>query len=306
MDDRSLFSERRFNLSRLRKAFDQRATRLVAVNFFLREVARRMQAHLDGINLAPKQIMDMGCAIGHDFSILQKKYPNAQLLGLDWSWPMLTQAAQRSWVVKLKQYLYQRRTYFIQADWSYLPIASNSIDLIWSNLALHWATLPNQILEQWIKPLRTNGLIILSTLGPDSLKELRTAFATVDTDAHIPLFIDMHDLGDMLIDQGLSDPVVDTERLTITYETPQSLLKDVRTLGIYPGIDVRPGLRGRIWLQQIYTALDAQRDVDGLIHLSVELIYAHAWKLALPAGHVDKSGVAHLRPEDISHRHKNN
>lgn len=291
-----------FHLPRLHKAFDRRAQRLVSIDFFLREIAQRMQAHLDGIKLTPERVLDIGCALGRDFPILQNTYPNAQLFGLDWSRPMLVQAARQSWMTKLKQYLFHKRVHLVQADWLMLPIAPDAIDLIWSNLALHWSASPERTLAQWAQVLRTNGLLLFSTFGPDTLKELRAAFKTINSHISVTDFFDMHDLGDMLLAQGLSDPVVDAERLTITYETPQSLLQDVRNLGIYPGDDFQTGLRGRAWRRQLYAALDAQRDQAGLIHLTVELIYAHAWKLAAPVGQMDREGVVRLRPEDIGRR----
>lgn len=304
MNNQSRAVVRHFHSSRLHRGFDQRAQRLVSIDFFLREIAQRMQAHLDGIKLMPERVLDMGCALGRDFPALQKKYPNAQLFGLDWSRPMLVEAARQSWMTKLKQYLFHKHVHLVQADWLALPIAPNSIDLIWSNLALHWSASPERAFAQWAQILRTNGLLLLSTFGPDTLKELRSAFKTINSHISVVDFFDMHDLGDMLLGQGLSDPVVDTEILTITYETPQSLLQDVRNLGIYPGDDFQTGLRGRAWRQQLYAALEAQRDKAGLIHLTVELIYAHAWKLATPVGQMDREGVVRLRPEDIGSKYR--
>lgn len=304
MNNQSRAAVRHFDLTRLHRAFDQRAQRLVSIDFFLREVAQRMQAHLDGIKLIPERILDMGCALGRDFSGLQKQYPQAQLFGLDWSRPMLVEAAQQPWLAKLKQYLFQQHLRLVQADWLRLPIAPNSIDLIWSNLALHWSASPERAFAEWAQILRTNGLLLLSTFGPDTLKELRAAFQTINSPISVANFFDMHDLGDMLLGQGLADPVVDAERLTITYETPESLLRDVRSLGIYPGEDFQTGLRGRAWRQQLYAALEAQRDTSGLIHLTIELIYAHAWKLTTPVGQMDREGVVRLRPEDIGKKYK--
>lgn len=304
MDKRPDVLARHFHLSRLRTAFDRRAPHLHAVDFFLREVAQRMYTHLEALKITPKRIVDMGCATGCDFSTLQKKFPHAQLFGVDWSWPMLWQARQQSLITQLKQYLSGQRLHLIQADWLRLPIAQNSIDFIWSNLALHWSASPQKVFEQWAPILRPDGLLLCSTLGPDSLKELRHAFKEIKTHISVPAFFDMHDLGDMLISQGFSDPVVDAEILTITYESPQSLLHDVRALGIYPGIDFQPSLRGKAWLQRLYTALEAQRDSTGVIRLTIELIYIHAWKLATPIGQIDKTGIARLRPEDIGRPNK--
>lgn len=297
-------NQRHFNSTRLRRAFDRRAHRFAQMYFLPREVAQRMLEHLAPIKLSPQRILDIGCAVGGALPALQKAYPNANVIGIDWSTNMLAHAsAQKNLLAQLTQRVLGQRQHWVQADWSYLPCASNSIDLVWSNFSLHWSALPHQTLKEWTRVLCPEGLLILSTLGPDSLKELRAAFAQVDHAVHIPAFVDMHDVGDMLGKHGLTNPVMDAEYLTITYETPKRLLDDVRALGIYPGIDGVHTLRGRFWHQRLYAALEEQRHSDdGLIHLSFELVYGHAWKGAELTSTADETGIIHIHPSQITRR----
>lgn len=300
----SYITERHFNNLRLRRAFDRRAVCFAQMDFLPREVAQRMLEHLAPIKLSPQHILDIGCAVGGALPSLQKAYPNAHVIGVDWSTNMLAHAsAPKSLFAQLTQRIFGHRQHWVQADWSYLPCASTSIDLVWSNFSLHWTALPHQALKEWARVLRPEGLLMLSTLGPDSLKELRAAFAQVDHAMHIPAFVDMHDVGDMLSKNGLTNPVMDAEYLTITYETPKRLLDDVRALGIYPGIDGVHALRGRLWQQRLYAALEEQRHSDdGLIHLSFELVYGHGWKLAGPTSAADEAGIVHIHPSQIARR----
>lgn len=294
----------RFDSHYLRRAFDKRSKQFAATDFLMREISQRMQSHLALIKIKPERILDMGCAIGQDLAILRNLYPQAEILGLDLSFEMLAQVtASNTLFSQLRHLLLGRSFPLIQADWCHLPLTNQCIDLIWSNLALHWTPSPHLALKEWIKLLRVNGLLMFSTFGPDSLRELRVAFAHTDAHQHIPAFTDMHDLGDMLLDQGLADPVVDAEYLTVTYETPKKLLEDVRRLGIYP-YPQPGGLKGKQWYQRLSEALEAQRRDDNLIPLSFELIYAHAWKPERNASVANKEGIAHIGLDQIGYKQR--
>lgn len=293
---------RQFDLPRLHSAFDHRAARFVANDFVPREVMQRLQEHLAPIKLTPRRILDVGCATGNAFSPLQKIYPCAHIIGLDWSAAMLTyaQATQGGILARLKRALaHKQRCQIVQADWSSLPIANRTIDLLWSNLALHWSSAPHQTLSEWARVLDTNGLLIFSTLGPDSLKELRHAFTAVDAVPHIPDFVDMHDLGDMLVHSGLANPVMESEYLTLTYTTPQALLTDVRSLGIYPGSDAKKGLHGRTWHHRLLAAIESQRNKEGCIALTLELVYGHAWQLTCVTEKQSTPQLAYIQANQI-------
>jgi len=182
----------------------------------------------------------------------------------------------------------------VQADFSALPFASDAFGLVWSNLALHWHPWPERVFAQWQRVLQPNGLLMFSTLGPDTLKELRRAYAQAETAcdaaprAHIMDFADMHDLGDMLLASGFGAPVMDQETLTITYRSPTSLLADVRRWGAYPFVCDDDARSARRLHHALLQALQAQRRDDGTFALTFEIVYGHAWKVlprVTPEGH---------------------
>jgi malonyl-CoA O-methyltransferase len=291
--------------------FDRRAATFGEVAFLPREIAQRMRERLDYIKVAPTHVLDAGCGAGDDLPVLRQRFPEAPVFGTDLSWQMLTRAVQHdvgdtSWrrflPAALGKALGARGPRFAQADFSALPFAAGGFDLIWSNLALHWHSRPDLVFPEWQRVLKVNGLLMFSTLGPDSLKELRGAYAQVEaahggpSRAHVIDFVDMHDLGDMLVESGFEIPVMDQETLTITYKSPQSLLADVRRWGAYPFERAPSELPARRLHKALLAALEARRSADGTIALTFEVIYGHAWK-AVPR--TDAQGHSIVRIEDI-------
>jgi len=254
-------------------AYDQAA-------ILAREVGARMAERLDYMKLAPQRMADIGCATGDGIRDLQARYPKALALAIDLALPMLhgVRAHDRTnnsrW-----QRLLKRTPQLINADVRALPLAANSLDLVWSNLMLHWLDDPLPALREIHRVLNTSGLVMFATLGPDSLLELREAMEKVgaegtsnDTARRFP---DMHDIGDMLVASGFADPVMDMEMITLTYRHPRQFLADQRHLG------ARDHLLGaqtfRAW-RQIFKAWS--RDADGRLPLRFEIVYGHAWKPA--------------------------
>jgi malonyl-CoA O-methyltransferase len=291
--------------------FDRRAVTFGEVAFLPREIAQRMRERLDYIKVTPTHVLDAGCGAGDDLPVLRQRFPEAPVFGTDLSWQMLTRAVQHdvgdtSWrrflPAALGKALGARGPRFAQADFSALPFAAGGFDLIWSNLALHWHSRPDLVFPEWQRVLKVNGLLMFSTLGPDTLKELRGAYAQVEaahggpSRAHVIDFVDMHDLGDMLVESGFEIPVMDQETLTITYKSPQSLLADVRRWGAYPFERAASELPARRLHKALLAALEARRSADGTIPLTFEVIYGHAWK-AVPR--VDAQGNSIVRIEDI-------
>lgn len=163
-------------------------------------------------------------------------------------------------------------------DFARLPLATHAVDLVWSNLALHWHPQPDQVFAEWRRALAIDGLLMFSCFGPDTFRELRVAFAAADSEAHTLSFVDMHDFGDMLVNVGFSTPVMDMETITVTYETVDKLIADVRAWGGNPLMTRRRGLLGRGTWQRVVGALDAMRRPDGRIPLTYEVIYGHAFR----------------------------
>ena len=216
-------------LARVRALFNE-PSRVAPSAFLRREVAARMHERLSLVKVAPRQVLDAGCGTGADLALLQKDYPAAQILGLDAAPAMLrAAAAQAATPGALNQMLARllpakAGVDLLCADFGNLPFGPNSIDLVWSNLALHWHPQPDRVFAEWRRVLRVEGLLMFSNFGPDTFKELRAAFAGADEAPHALPFVDMHDFGDQLVEAGFSTPVMDMEVLTITYDTAAALL----------------------------------------------------------------------------------
>lgn len=224
-----------------------------------REVGGRMAERLDYIRLAPKSCADIGCATGDGVRELQRRYPEALPIAIDYALPMLQAVKAR---VPLLQRLRGRSPRPVNADVRALPLQSGSLDLVWSNLMLHWLDDPLPAFKELHRVLAVGGLLSFAALGPDTLKELRAAGAT-----SLRSFPDMHDLGDMLVAAGFVDPVMDMEMITFEYRSPRQLLADQRHLG------VRDGLLGRMpwrdW-RRVFATWQGRA--------SFEVVYGHAWK----------------------------
>ncbi|HEX7684819.1 MAG TPA: methyltransferase domain-containing protein [Trinickia sp.] len=303
----------------VRRIFDRRAARFGEVAFLPREIAQRMRERLDYIKASPSSVLDAGCGLGDDLPVLRERFPETPLVGVDLSHAMLVRAQpqavgdpgwRRLLPAALQRSLGVRGPRLAQADFAALPFADGAFEFVWSNLALHWHSRPDLVLPEWQRVLKPNGLLMFSTLGPDTLRELRGAYAEVEAAhgepgaAHVIDFVDMHDLGDMLVESGFEIPVMDQETLTITYRSPESLLADVRRWGAYPhrrdgANDALGTARGRRLRAALLEALEARRRADGTIALTFEVIYGHAWK-AVPRTTAD--GHAIVRVEDIGRR----
>ena len=260
------------------RSFSKVAVSYGDADFFAREVDRRMQERLDFVNLQPSRILDLGCSRGGSFPQLATRYPAAQLIGLDVSLAMLNTAREQRanwqrWLGIGKQAGPLR----LAADAAKLPLKSRSTALVWSNLLLHWLDDPLPALAEAHRVLDVGGLLMFSTLGPDSLKELRTAFA--DGYAHTQRFIDMHDLGDMLIGCGFADPVMDMEVITLTYDDIDAMFAELKAAGSSCAMKARRhGLTGRRALEAAKLAYEAMRR-DGKLPATFEVVYGHAWKV---------------------------
>jgi len=226
-----------------------------------------MLERLDYIKLAPRRVLDAGSGPGRDARALGSRYRAAEVLALDYALPMLPRPG------RLDRWL-RRGVMPLCGDFARLPLASQSVELIWSNMALHWVNDPLAAFREFERVLGAEGLVMFSTLGPDTLKELRAALSGTRVHA----FIDMHDLGDMLVAAGLTSPVMDMELVQIDYASGAQLLADLRSSGqTNARADRARGLRGR-------DDLKALRDAP--LRASYEVVYGHAWKRASAASAV--------------------
>jgi malonyl-CoA O-methyltransferase len=271
----------------VRRAFARAAPSYDAAAVLQREIGSRMLARLDYVRLGPQAILDAGCGTGAAVGELAARYPGARVVALDVALPMLLAARMRS---QGSRTVYRRllgplvgraeppRPAFVCADMNALPFAGVSFDLVWSNLTLQWVNDLPRAFAETRRVLRVGGLFTFTTFGPDTLKELAAAFLRVDGHTHVSRFTDMHDIGDMLVQAGFADPVMDMEFVTLTYESPAALMRELRALGATNATRGRPrGLTGRNRLARVEAALEALRR-DGRIPATFEVIYGHAWK----------------------------
>ena len=273
----------------VRRHFARAAATYDSAAVLQREVGARMMQRLDLVRIAPAAILDVGCGTGEALPELAVRYPTARRVAIDVALPMLAAArartlARRSLFQRLLQPIGGARDdapLFVCADAGTLPIASGAFGLLWSNLTLQWVPdLPRTIAE-FHRVLDVGGLVTFTTFGPDTLKELRAAFLGVDALPHVGRFVDMHDIGDMLVGAGFADPVMEMEMMTLTYTDARSLLRDLHAIGATNATaGRRRTLTGRRRFERALAALETIRGkaADGQLPASFEVIYGHAWK----------------------------
>ena len=262
--------------ARVRASFDRAAKTYDAAAVLQKLVRTEMLSRLDLVKLQPKAILDAGCGTGHGSFSLQNKFKNAQVVSLDIALGMLQKTkSQQPFFNKLfaKQNL-------VCADIESLPIASASMGLVWSNLALQWCNDLDGAFAEVARVLKPESLFMFSTFGPDTLKELRAA--TSNNHTHVSRFIDMHDIGDALTRAGFSAPVLDVEHYTLTYDDVKSVMKDLKNIGAHNATSGRArGLQGKGFLQNLTQQYEQFRtglkENGGKLPATFEVIYGHAW-----------------------------
>ena len=260
----------------LRLSFSRAAPQYDAAAVLQREVCSRMLERLDYIKQQPEHILDVGSGTGWGSRQLAQRYTQAHIVALDIALGMLqTARAQSSWWKKLFS---NGKQNYLCADIEALPLAASSVQLVWSNLTVQWCNdLPATFVELH-RVLQVNGLLMFSTFGPDTLKELRAAFHSVDNYNHINRFADMHDIGDMLVAGGFAEPVMDMETITLTYADVRGVMQDLRNIGAHNATAGRAqGLMGKGKWNTVLQNYERLRR-DGKLPATFEVVYGHAWK----------------------------
>lgn len=233
-------------------------------------VAARMLERLDLVRLQPRRILDLGAGTGVTARALGRRYHGARVFALDIALGMLRQARRR------RRWLRGRHSYLC-ADAEAIPLAPGSIDLVFSNLMLQWCNALDSVFDCCRSVLSPGGLLLFSTLGPDTLCELRRAWRAVDRYSHVSAFIDMHDIGDALIRAGFSSPVLDVEHIVMTYPDVRALVTDLKKIGAHNATAGRPRtLTGPRRWQRFVDAYEVER-VAGRLPATFEVVYGHAW-----------------------------
>jgi malonyl-CoA O-methyltransferase len=283
--------------SLVRRRFDRAAPVYDQAAALQGEVAARMLERLDLVRVDPLTVLDFGCGTGMVSARLAARYPAARVVALDASLRMLLQR-------------WPRRGAFARllrppaaglplcAAMERVPLAAGCVDLLCSNLALHWSAAPEMAVREMYRVLRPGGLVMFATLGPDSLKELRAALSASPASVHA--FADMHDVGDLLVRTGFADPVMDMEHIVLTYADVRGLLRELRHSGASSArADLPRGLRGRAWLEALARAYEPQRR-EGRLPATFEIVYGHAWKPDQPSRASDGRAVVRFHPPPVS------
>lgn len=278
----------------VRRAFARAAARFDEHAVLHREVADRLDERLAYMQLRPAVAIDLGAGTGYAGRLLERRYRRADILLVDIVPGMLGVAQRRRrWFARSRP---------VCADAARLPLADESVDLVLSNLAFPFCAPLDPVIAECRRVLRTGGLMLFSTFGPATLQELRAAWARVDADAHVNVFLDMHDVGDALIRGGFASPVMDRENIVLTYRTLEALVRDLRGTGMRNSLAARPRtLRGRRRLAALREAYESLRR-DDVLPATFEIVFGHAWKPAPDARPQDGSTVATFPLRNLQRR----
>ena len=265
----------RANKRLVRVAFDRAASSYDAHAVLQREIADRMSARLDYIKHQPQTILDAGAGTGYGTRSLRSRYPEASIVALDLALAMLKIA--RPPVGFWQKMRRSPPLHALCGDIDSLPLKTSSVDMVWSSLALQWCNDLNVSFAELYRVLAPGGLLMFATFGPDTLKQLRAAFAAVDDYHHVNQFVDMHDIGDVLMSVGFNAPVMDMEYITLTYADLKTLLRELKAIGAqHVNAGRHPGLTSRSRWQALEAAFERFRE-DGRLPATYEVIYGHAW-----------------------------
>lgn len=257
--------------NRIQKHFDAKAICYESSAVLQRNVCDELLQRLDLTSIKPAVVLDVGCGTGWGTQGLLKKYKQAKVISLDLSPEMLQQTrAKGGWLRKPK---------LMCADAEAIPLDNESIDLVFSSLMLQWCDY-RKVFAEFKRILKPQGLLMFSTFGPDTLKELKQSWAQVDNHPHVNDFTDMHDLGDELIHAGLAEPVMDMDLHTLTYKDVVSVMADLKAIGANTVLNKQQTANGLITpgrLKQVINYYETYRK-QGLVPASYEVVYGHAWK----------------------------
>ena len=271
------------------QSFDRAAPTYEQYAQLQQQIGNHLVERLKYIKIAPQTILDVGAGSGHLSRALSRYYPQAQIYGIDLSLKMVTVARRQAprWF---------SRQHFACADALQLPIAANCIDLLLSNLMLQWCNDIHQVFAEFARVLKPEGALLFTTFGLDTLKELRHSWATVDNANHVNRFWDMHELGDALLRAELTQPVMDTDWLQLTYPDVKQFMKALKNIGAHNITAGRPpGLMGKTKFQAMLSTYEQYRDLNGKVPVTYEIVYGHAWgkkiKPSLPSVNIPLTAI---------------
>ena len=253
----------------VRRRFERAAASFDDADFVHAATREGLLARLQPLVVDASTVMDLGSATCGASQALSKRFRRAHVISVDLAHAMLRQGyKKRAWF---------SRSSFVQATAAALPFSEQSVDVVFANLLLPWVDDPNQVFSEIARVLRKGGVFAFATLGPDSLLEIRRAWSDVDNHEHVNRFLDMHDLGDGLVNAGFADPVLDVDRLSISYDSVEKLFADLTAMGGRNSLQQRNhSLVGKQRFRQMTESLRSSGS-DGKITLDLELVFGHCW-----------------------------
>lgn len=256
------------NFAHLLRRADRAAPAIDNARFVHDHTLAGLLERLEPMPLEAGVVLDLGCGAGGAIAALEKRFRGARIVGVDRSLPLLSLArARRRWL---------SRAACLRCEPGNLPLADHAIDVVFSNLALAAVDDAAPVAAEVNRVLRRDGLFVFATLGPDSLGALRRAWESVDDGPHVQSFLDMHDLGDLLVRAGLRDPVLDVDWLQLEYASAAALFRDLGATGARNALaGRRRSLTGRGRFRRMLEALDGQG--GGAIRIELEIVYGHCW-----------------------------
>ncbi len=283
----------------VRESFDRAAAGYDEAAILQREIGQRLLERLDLIKLQPQTIVDIGAGTGELGAALAKRYKGCEVILLDLAPRMLKLARARQGMMAR----WRGKQRFVCGDAEQLPLADNSADMVFSNFAIQWCSNLDSAFREFQRVLKPGGLLLFTTFGPDTLTELRQAWRAVDDAVHVNSFIDMHDIGDALMRAKLAEPVMDAERLTLTYADGMGVMRDLKAMGAHNVSAGRHhGLTGKRKLKQMLAAYEQFRDGDGLLPATYEVVYGHAWGSDVRLEQLPADGAVHVPLSQLSRK----
>lgn len=278
----------------IRAAFDRASATYEAAAVLQSRVADELLSRLEPFNFRPEVIVDLGAGTGRAAAELKRRYRRSQVIALDLAPGMLQQAVRHQSLL--------RRFGRVCADAARLPLESSTVDIAFSSLMLQWCDPLDEVFAEVRRVLKPQGFFAFTTFGPDTLKELRSAWAEADAHNHVNRFLDMHDVGDALVRAGLQEPVLDVDRTQLTYGDGLALMRDLKCIGARNATAGRPrALVGRARLQRVLTAYESFRK-DGRLPATYEVVYGVAWGSAGRPAASARAGEVRISPSEIRRR----
>lgn len=254
---------------RVRASFDRASVSYEAASVLQDRVRHELLERLDLLKLEPNAVVDLGAGTGLGVRALKQRYRRATVIALDIAPGMLREARKHSKLFS--------RFERVCADSTRLPFKDASVDLIFSNLMLQWCDEPDIAFAEARRILKPTGFFAFTTFGPATLKELRAAWSQADGYEHVSRFLDMHDIGEALGRAGLIEPVLDVDRIQLTYNDARALMRDLKAIGAHNATAGRPrGLTGKSRMKKMTDAYESFRR-DGLLPATYEVIFGAAW-----------------------------